>query len=121
MTATQALLLKGAHVIDPAQGIDGVRDIAIENGKIRPVEGLPPDVPTIDLTGSYLTPGWIDIHVHVYAGVGIPGSYAGDNSVYPDDHAFKACTTTMVDAGSSGHLDFEDFKQRILRSERAHV
>src|SRR5258708_36604873 len=85
-SSTQAVLLKGAHVIDPGQGIDGIRDIALENGKVRAVEGLPPDVETIDLTGSYLPPGWIDIHVPAYATLG----FADPNSIAVC-HGLKSC------------------------------
>ena len=117
------LLLKGGHVIDPKNNIDGVRDVAIREGKIAAV------APSIagqakrvaDVTGLYVTPGLVDIHVHVYAGTGVKGSYAGDNSVYPDDHGPKACTTTMVDAGSSGHITFEDFEQRIMERSKTRV
>src|SRR5262245_20026612 len=63
-----ALFLKNAHVIDPSQGIDRVADVLIENGTIRAVGEVPadPETPVLDLTGSYLTPGWIDLHVHAY-------------------------------------------------------
>ena len=43
----------------------------------------------VDVSGLYVTPGLIDIHVHVYAGTGEKGSYAGDNSVYPDGFTFR--------------------------------
>jgi len=93
-------LLKGAHVIDPAQGIDGIKDIAIENGKIRPVEGLPPDIETIDLKGSYLTPGWIDIHVHVYGTLGFAD---------PDSIGVCQGVTSYVEAGGPGIGTLDEF------------
>ena len=65
-------------------------------------------------TGLYVTPGLIDIHVHVYAGTGERRSYAGDNSVYPDGFTFRVGVTTVVDAGSSGWRNFDDFKDRII-------
>lgn len=117
------LLLKGGHVIDPKNGIDGVRDVAIRGGKIAAVA---PSISgtsraTADVKGLYVVPGLVDIHVHVYAGTGVKGSYAGDNSVYPDDHGPKACTTTMVDAGGSGHITFEDFEQRIMQRSKTRI
>ena len=99
-SSTNAILLKGAHVIDPAQGIDGVKDIAIENGKIRPVDGLPPDVETIDLAGSYLTPGWIDIHVHVYGTLGFAD---------PDSIGVCQGVTSYVEAGGPGIGTLDEF------------
>jgi len=41
--ASSVVVLKGAHVIDPARNVDGVADIAIENGKIRSLDNLPAD------------------------------------------------------------------------------
>ena len=122
--APYELLLKGGHVIDPKNGIDAVRDVGIRDGRIAAVqENLPSSsaTRTVDAAGLYVTPGLVDIHVHVYAGTGVPHVYYGDNSVYPDDHSFKACTTTMVDAGSSGAHDFPDFKQRIIDRAKTRV
>ena len=118
------LLLKGGHVIDPKNGIDAVRDVGIRDGRIAAVQENLPSLPatrTVDAAGLFVTPGLVDIHVHVYAGTGVPHVYYGDNSVYPDDHSFKACTTTMVDAGSSGAHDFPDFKQRIIDRAKTRV
>lgn len=118
------LLLKGGYVIDPKNGIDGPRDVAVRGGRIAAVaESIPASTASrvADVTGLYVTPGLVDIHVHVYAGTGIKGSYAGDNSVYPDGHAPKACTTTVVDAGSSGHTNIDDFRQRVIARAKTRV
>src|SRR5437879_758594 len=67
------LLLKGGHVIDPKNGISAKRDVAIKDGKIAEVAA---DIPasrslkTVDVSQFYVTPGLVDIHVHVYAGTG---------------------------------------------------
>lgn len=111
------LVLSGGHVLDPKNHRDGVMDIAIKNGKIVEVEPhipSPDTIKTISLKGLYVTPGLVDIHVHAYAGTGEKGSYAGDNSLYPDGFTFRNGVTTVVDAGSSGWRNFEDFKQRII-------
>lgn len=63
------ILLKGGHVIDPKNKIDAKLDVAISNGKISQVG---PDLPVrgakkvIDVTGLFVTPGLIDMHVHVF-------------------------------------------------------
>jgi dihydroorotase len=111
------LLLKGGHVIDPGNGVDSLMDVAVKDGKIAAVqESIHPAEAkkTVDATGLYVTPGLIDLHVHVYAGTGEKNSYAGDNSVYPDDHCLRAGVTTAVDAGSSGWSSFPNFKDRII-------
>src|SRR5215471_19071883 len=118
------LLLKGGHVIDPKNKISAVRDVAIANGKVAAVAAKidPADAfKVVDVSGYYVTPGLVDIHVHVYAGTGEKGSYAGDNSVYPDGFAFRAGVTTVVDAGCSGWRNFEDFKQRVIDRSRTRV
>ena len=43
----------------------------------------------MDVAGLYVTPGLIDIHVHVFAGTGERRSYAGDSSVYPDGFTLR--------------------------------
>ena len=63
-----AFLLKNAHVVDPVAGLDGVMDVALEGEKITAVgEGLeaPADAEAADLTGKYLVPGLVDMHVHL--------------------------------------------------------
>ncbi|MDX2032194.1 MAG: amidohydrolase/deacetylase family metallohydrolase [Blastocatellia bacterium] len=118
------LLLKGGHVIDAKNRINAVRDVAIANGKvvavaakIEPAEARK----VVDATGYYVTPGLIDIHVHVYGGTGERRSYAGDNSVYPDGFTFRVGVTTVADAGCAGWRNFEDFKQRIIDRSKTRV
>jgi dihydroorotase len=117
------LLLENAHVIDPKNNINEKRDVAITKGLIAAVQQtIDPSTAArvVDLNGLYLTPGLVDIHVHAYAGTGVKG-YTGDWSVYPDLHSFRACTTTMVDAGTSGWQNFEDFKQRVIERSNTRV
>lgn len=118
------LLLKGGHVIDPKNNISAVRDVAIVNGKVAAVAAKinPADAfKVVDVSGYYVTPGLIDIHVHVYAGTGERASYAGDNSLYPDGFTFRVGVTTVADAGCAGWRNFEDFKQRIIDRSKTRV
>ena len=118
------LLLQGGHVLDDKNHIDSVMDVAIKNGKIAKVAAHIPSgdaLKTIDAKSLYVTPGLIDIHVHVYNGTGERGSYAGDNSVPPDGFTFRVGVTTVVDAGCSGWKNFEDFKQRIIDRSKTRV
>ncbi|MBA2470539.1 MAG: dihydroorotase [Chloroflexia bacterium] len=61
------VLVRGGHVIDPANGVDGQFDVLIRNGIIDQVGAVEPavDVPEFDATGCLVTPGWIDVHVHL--------------------------------------------------------
>ncbi|MGA2634647.1 MAG: amidohydrolase/deacetylase family metallohydrolase [Terracidiphilus sp.] len=118
------LLLRDGHVIDPANQIDSVMDVAVDHHHIVAVAAhIDPSlaVKTIDVSGLYVTPGLIDIHVHVYAGTGEAGSYAGDNSVYPDGFTFRAGVTTVADAGCSGWKNFEEFKAHIIDRSKTRV
>ena len=63
----KTLLLRRARVVDPAGGIDGVRDVLIEGGRILKVAQRIQrrDGQAIDLDGLVLCPGFIDMHVHL--------------------------------------------------------
>src|SRR5260370_23293361 len=101
-----------------------VRDVAIRDGKIAAVEARIDAAKAhkvIDAKGLYVTPGLVDIHVHVYAGTGMRGAYSGDNSVYPDGFTFRSAVTTVADAGSSGWRNFPDFKDRVIDRSRTRV
>jgi dihydroorotase len=118
------LLLKGGHVIDPKSGTSAVRDVAIAGGRIAAVaEKIDPAeaFKVVDVSGLYVTPGIIDLHVHVFTGTGEKGSYAGDNSVYPDGFTLRVGVTTVVDAGCAGWRNFADFKDRIIDRARTRV
>jgi dihydroorotase len=118
------MILQGGHVLDAKNHVDAVEDVAVKDGLIADVAphiDSTKAVKTIDVKGFYVTPGLVDIHVHVYAGTGERDSYAGDNSVYPDGFTFRVGVTTVVDAGGSGWRNFEDFKQRIIDRSKTRV
>jgi dihydroorotase len=118
------LLLKQGHVIDPKNGVDGVMDVAVADGKIACVAEDIPDADAenrVDVSGLYVTPGLVDIHVHAYAGTGMRNAYCGDQSVYPDGFNFRTGVTTVLDVGSSGWRNFPDFKDRVIDRARTRV
>ncbi len=118
------LLLRGGHVIDAKSGTSAVRDVAIAGGRIAAVAaGIDPAeaFKVVDVSGLYVTPGLVDMHAHVYAGTGEKGSYAGDNSLYPDGYTLRVGVTTVVDAGCSGWRNFADFKDRVIDRSRTRV
>ncbi len=118
VAAQHDMLLKGGHLIDPKNLIDGPMDIAITDGKISLVAtNINPKQATkvVDISGLYVTPGLIDMHVHVFMG-NDPGSYIADGatSVMPDGFTFRSGVTTVVDAGSSGWRNFRQFKEQTI-------
>ena len=124
------LLLKGGHVIDPANHVDAVMDVAVLKDKIAAVEK---DIPAsqagkvVDASGLYVTPGLIDIHVHIGHG-GAPldwftpegRSHATPYGI-PADIALQAGVTTMVDAGSSGADTFLLEKEEVIDRAKVRV
>ena len=111
------LVLKGGHLIDPANGLDVPADLALAGGKVAAVE---PEIPVeraarvVDVDGLYVTPGLVDIHTHMYATAGNRDAWAGDNSILPDGFSFRVGVTTMMDTGSAGCRNFDDFRFRVL-------
>ncbi|HLK57067.1 MAG TPA: amidohydrolase/deacetylase family metallohydrolase [Chthonomonadaceae bacterium] len=113
------LLLKGGHVLDPANNLDGPADVALKEGKIAWVA---PDIdPSLaaavaEVTGLLVVPGLIDIHAHAYytrepEGLG----------VMPDFHSFRSGVTTMVDTGTAGANHFLHFKRTVIDRAKTRV
>src|SRR5438309_2450264 len=124
------LLLKGGHVIDPANHIDEVRDVAIFQGKIAAVEkNIPPDQAgkVVDVSRLYVTPGLIDIHYHVGHGGAPLNWFATDARVHdlplgiPADFALQSGVTTIVDAGTSGAETFLQEKEEVIDRAKVRV
>lgn len=118
------LVIRNGHVIDAANRRDGRMDVAIAKGKIAKVEtgiAVEAGCKTVDAMGLFVTPGLIDIHAHVYANTGIPKELAGETSFVPDAVAPRSGVTTIVDAGTSGWKNFEDFKMRIIDRSQTRV
>lgn len=119
------LLLKGGHVIDPKNNINSKMDVAIAKGKIfRVAVNIPANTAkkTVDVSGLYVSPGIIDMHVHVFSG-NDPGSYIanGHTSVLADAFTFRAGVTTVVDAGSSGWRNFRQFKEQTIDRSQTRI
>ncbi len=117
------LLLKGGHVLDSKNRINGVMDVAVAGGKIAAVaKSIPADQAqrVVNAAGLYVTPGLVDMHAHVFAGTMGP-EYTGALSVRPDGFTFRSGVTTVVDAGSAGWRNFAEFKQQIIDTSRTRV
>lgn len=117
------LLLKGGHVIDAKNGIDAIRDVAIAGGRIAAVgENIAASEArrTVDAKGLYVTPGLVDMHVHVFAAT-MDREYTGEFGIRPDGFTFRSGVTTVVDAGSSGWRNFEDFKRLVIDRVQTRV
>jgi dihydroorotase len=118
------LVLRNGHVIDPKNNLDAKRDVAIRDGKIAAIE---PAIPSsaakksVDISGLYLTPGLVDIHVHVFTGLRHNAWGNGDLSVPADIMGTPNGVTTMADAGSSGWRDFPEFRRRVIDNSKTRI
>ena len=124
------LLLKGGHVIDPANRIDAVMDVAIAGGKIAAVEkniSSESAGKTVDVTGLYVTPGLIDIHYHISHGGAPLNWFTPEARVHepplgvPPDLALVAGVTTVVDAGTAGADTFLQEKEEAIDTSKVRV
>jgi dihydroorotase len=122
-----ATIFKNANLIDPTQGLEGRGDVLVENGKIvgvlqdsmaigKIVPILVPqwDTQIIDLEGAFLSPGWIDIHTHVFDTI-------GDFCLNADDVGLRSGVTTVADAGTSGILTFDAFRRTVIEPSKTRV
>lgn len=124
------LLLKGGHVIDPANHVDEVRDVAVSQGKIAVVEkNIPADEAgkVVDVSNLYVTPGLIDIHYHIGHGGAPLNWFAPDGRSHfiplgiPADLALQSGVTTIVDAGTAGADTFLQEKEEVIDHARVRV
>ena len=111
------LLIKGGTLVDPDQGINDVRDIAIQDGKIARIAqsiAIEEASRVVEVAGKMVTPGLIDLHTHVYDGVNA-------NGVKADLGGVRAGVTTMVDAGSSGCDTYGGFPSHIIPNNSTEI
>lgn len=118
------ILIKNGLLIDPANNIHAIKDIAVHEGKILKVGTdftLFKAKKTIDAKGLIVCPGFIDLHTHVFVG-SKPDVFAdGIYSLSPDDITLKAGVTTVVDAGTSGWRNFPQFKQQVIDQSKTRI
>jgi dihydroorotase len=111
------LILRGGHVIDPSQAIDGIMDVGFRDGKSAGVGNnlkAGPDTEIREVSGHYVTPGLVDMHTHVYWG----GTSLG---IDPDDFCRASGVTTSVDTGSAGPGNWLGFRKHVIERCEARV
>ena len=117
MSAPFDMLIKGGTVIDPAQGLHATRDVAIAGGRIAALDNEIYEETAqtvIDAAGYLVTPGLIDLHVHVWWGV----SHYG---VEPDPTCLARGVTTVYDTGSAGADTFPGFRKYVIHASATRI
>ncbi len=111
------LIIRNGTLVDPAQGINTQKDIALTGGRVAAV--LEPNTEveakhTLDVRGLYVVPGLIDLHVHVFSGVTHYG-------IDVDPTCLARGVTTVLDAGSSGALTFPGFRKFVIDASQTRL
>jgi dihydroorotase len=114
---TYDLILKGGRVIDPAQGLDQIADVAFAAGRVAAIEvniAASNGADVRDVSGRIVTPGFIDLHTHVYWG----GTSLGVDAT---DAARQSGVTTLIDAGSAGPGNFRGFLKHVIEPSEPRI
>jgi dihydroorotase len=117
-------LLKGGHLIDAKNKINGKMDVAVKDGKIFRVAA---DIPassskkTVDISGLYIAPGLLDIHGHVFHGTDTNYLSNSLDALPPDGFTFRAGVTTVVDAGGAGWKNIDLFRKNVIEKSKTRV
>src|SRR5262245_23211645 len=104
------LLLTGGHVIDPASGVDGRKDVAFASGRVAAVDtAIPRETAreVVDVSGSYVAPGLVDLHAHAF----IAGH---DLGIETAPVCASTGVTTLCDAGSTGAANFAGLREYVM-------
>lgn len=100
-------LIRGGRVIDPENGVDAIRDIAVNNGKIIEYSQDNAEIgEVINAEGCFVTPGFIDFHSHLYYRHNAMG-------LNPDLALLPYGITSAVEAGSAGPDNWEGFERDV--------
>ena len=103
------VLLKGGRLIDPASGLDGVRDLLVADGRIQEIgpQLQSNGAETLDCAGRLVLPGLIDTHAHVYQHV------TGSFGLNADLCGVQSGVTTLVDQGGPSCMTLPGFRHFV--------
>lgn len=111
------LLLTGGTVVDPGQGLHAQKDVGLAQGRVVLVEDAIPRArarQVFDVSGLLVTPGLVDLHVHVYEG-------ASHYGIDVDSTCLATGATTVLDLGSAGAWTFSGFRRSVIDVAQTRV
>jgi dihydroorotase len=117
VTGAVGMDLTGGRVIDPALGLDSAANVSIDGNLITsvvPATAADGGRQRIDVAGTIVTPGLVDLHTHLYPGV----SHYG---VEPDERCLGRGVTMAVDAGSAGAQTFPGLRRYVIERSRTRI
>ena len=103
------IVVKGGRVIDPAQNIDRVTDVAVRGGKISRIGDNLDAKLMVDATNKLVVPGLIDFHMHAR------------DAELPPSEILKTGVTTFLDGGSRGADNIDDLLARAKTANRMRI
>ncbi|RWB53085.1 amidohydrolase/deacetylase family metallohydrolase [Mesorhizobium sp.] len=116
--AERPLLIRSARPVGFGDGVGQPIDVMIdEQGRIAQTSSAiaaGDRIEVVDAKGAFLSPGWTDLHVHVWYG-------GTDISLRPGQCGATRGVTTMVDAGSAGEANFHGFREFIIEPAKENV
>ena len=111
------VLIRGGRVVDPSQELSGRYDVGIRDGRIAEVAQLIDPAgwrEVIEADGRIVTPGFIDLHAHVFEGV---SHYA----INADKYCLSRGSTTVLDLGSAGAQTFPSFRKNVIEVQATRI
>lgn len=109
------IFLRNAAILDGTGAPGRSGDLFVRAGRIAaPEGGLSETARELDLRGCCVSPGWVDLHAHAFAGYGVFSIPAGDMGI-------STGVTTLVDAGSAGALSYPLFEEICRARNRERV
>lgn len=109
-------ILKGGMIYDGSGAVGYKGDVRIASGRITHVAKQIPDLGEniLDVSGLIVCPGLIDLHVHVYDGMGV-------HSITPEEAGLRTGVTTMLDTGSAGALNYPTFEKYLIKPAKETI
>ena len=107
MTDTSRTIIRGGEVFDPSTGTIAVADVFVAGPSFATPFGATTSDRVIEAAGLLVTPGWVDLHTHVFVGQ--------DLGVDPNVLGPTTGVTTLIDAGSAGAHLYDAFVTSVLR------